>query len=398
MTHNAPVAIVGMGCICSAGLTLEECMQTLYRGERHPAPPTCFAFDYPFSFPVFEIRKDFFPAAEFQNTTRLRTSRLALAATLQACADAGLSRDALQKTPSGVCIGTNVGSAMNNEAFYRKNPEGCDPFISPLERFLSSNPTCNVAAEFNIDGPCQTVVNACSAGSDALGIAASWINAGLCQAVIAGGADELYQVTYTGFKSLFIHDDAPCKPFDVDRKGLNLGEGAAMFLLMSNRLLHQMHLRPRGYVLGYGSASDAHHFTKPRPDGKGLEIAINEALATAAADPFEIAFINAHGTGTRDNDLIESVVLKEIFPGIPFLSTKGYTGHTLGASGAIEAAFTLACLENGRIPATIGCSVPDPELPATPVRAETTISGRVALSQTLAFGGSNAVLILGTGA
>jgi 3-oxoacyl-(acyl-carrier-protein) synthase len=395
MKRNTPVAIVGMGCICSAGLTLDRCMQTLYRGERHPLPPTCFSFNYPFTFPVFEIRKDFFPTAAFESNHNLRTCKLALAATLQAYTHAGLSRDAFREIHTGVVIGTNVGSAMNNEAFYRENPEGCDPYVPPLERFLTSNPTSSVATQFGINGPCQTVVNACSAGSDALGIAAAWINAGLCEAVIAGGADELYQVTYTGFKSLFIHDETPCKPFDINRKGLNLGEGAAMFILVSESLVREKNLRPKGYVLGYGSASDAYHFTKPRPDGLGLKIAIQEAMHAAGISPADIAFVNAHGTGTLDNDLIESRVLNDLLPGIPFLSTKGCTGHTLGAAGAIEAAFTLACLENSSIPASIGYTHPDPELPASPVDTPREITGRIALSQTLAFGGSNAVLVLG---
>ena len=397
MTRNAPVAVVGMGCICSAGLTLAQCMQTLYRGERHPLPPTCFSFNYPFSFPVFEIREEFFPVDAFEKNQNLRTCKLALAATLQAYADAGLPREAFTNNRAGVCIGTNVGSSMNNEAFYRENTEGCDPFIPPLERFLTSNPTSSVATEFGIAGPCQTVVNACSAGSDALGIAADWINAGLCDAVITGGADELYQVTYTGFKSLFIQDDLPCKPFDIDRKGLNLGEGAAIFILVSDRLMHEKNLTPRGYVLGYGSASDAYHFTKPRPDGQGLKLAITEAMQKAGTTPADITFVNAHGTGTLDNDLIESRVLNDLLPGVPFLSTKGCTGHTLGASGAIEAAFTLACLESRSIPASIGFTRPDPELPVSPVNTAIEISGRIALSETLAFGGSNAVLILGTG-
>jgi 3-oxoacyl-[acyl-carrier-protein] synthase-1/3-oxoacyl-[acyl-carrier-protein] synthase II len=120
-------------------------------------------------------------------------------------------------------------------------------------------------------------------------------------------------------------------------------------------------------------------------------------MQKAGTTPADIAFVNAHGTGTLDNDLIESRVLNDLLPGVPFLSTKGCTGHTLGASGAIEAAFTLACLKNKSIPASIGFTHPDPELPASPVNTAMEISGRMALSETLAFGGSNAVLILGTG-
>lgn len=397
MKPAAPVPIVGIGCICSAGTSLAQCMQTLYDGERHPAPPTHFSFPGTPAFPVFEVREDFFTPDRWKKKDVLRSSQLALTAALQAAEDAGLDPNSLQRRKVGVCLGTNVGSSMNNESFYRDNVEGCDPFIPPVERFLLSNPTCSIMSEFELNGPAQTVANACSAGSDAIGIGASWINSGLCDAVITGGADEMYRVTYTGFKSLFLNDDSPCKPFDAHRKGLNLGEGAAIFLLVSQSLAKELRLTTRGYVMGYGSASDAYHFTKPRPDGKGLRRAIEEALASARVSPEEIAFVNAHGTGTIDNDRTESIVLSDMLPGIPFLSTKGYTGHTLGASGAIEAAFTVACVETGRIPASAGFSVPDPELPCMPVAQNTTIAGSVAISETLAFGGSNAVLVLGKG-
>lgn len=396
MDPLTPVAIAGIGCICSAGLTLKNSMKSLYRGERRPAPPTCFSTPPPFAFPVFEIREDSFPSRKIKEKNVLRTCQLAVTAALEAIENGGLDREFLKKKRMGVCIGTNVGSCVNNEAFYLSHRDRDDLLAAPANRFLLSNPTSVIAAEFCADGPLQTVVNACSAGSDAIGLAAAWIRAGLCDVVIAGGADELYQVTYTGFKSLLIYDDSPCKPFDAGRKGLNLGEGAAIFILTSEEILKEAGKKPRGFVLGYGSATDAYHSTKTRPDGLGLKMAIQEAMATGGTTPAEIAFVNAHGTGTWDNDLIESRVLNDILPGVPFSSTKGYTGHTLGASGAIEAAFTVACLEEGRIPASVGFTTPDPELaPAYPVRQNFSISGRIALSQTLAFGGNNAVLILG---
>ncbi|MDP2644729.1 MAG: beta-ketoacyl-[acyl-carrier-protein] synthase family protein [Desulfobacterales bacterium] len=393
-----PVAIAGIGCICSAGLTLKDSMRSLYRGERRPAPPTCFSAPPPFAFPVFEILEDFFPGRKIKEKNILRTCKLAVTAALEAMADAGFDRKFLKKKRVGVCIGTNVGSCVNNEAFYLNNGQGDALLSAPAGRFLASNPTRVIAAEFCAGGPLQTVVNACSAGSDAIGLAASWIRTGLCDVVIAGGADELYQVTYTGFKSLLIYDDSPCRPFDANRKGLNLGEGAAIFILTSEKIQQEARQKPRGFVLGYGCATDAYHPTKTRPDGLGLKMAIQEAVEAGGTTLAEIAFVSAHGTGTRDNDLIESRVLNDLLPGVPFFSTKGYTGHTLGASGAIAAAFTVACLEEGRIPASAGFSTPDPELaPAYPVRRNFSISGRIALSETLAFGGSNAVLILETG-
>ncbi len=392
----APVAIAGIGCLSAAGLNLEHSLQSLYEGKRAPAPPQRFGADAHYGFPVFEITDDFFPSGAFKRQHLMRTCQLALTATHQALGDAEFATDQLSRLRVGVCIGTNVGSSMNNEAFYRDNTEGCDPYLPPIQRFITSNPTIGIVAEYGTTGPSQTVVNACSAGCDALGLAAGWIRSGECDIAICGGADELYQVTCAGFKALMIYDTTPCKPFDANRRGLNLGEGAAIFVLMSNALMKQHKKAPRGYILGYGSAADAYHFTKPRPDGLGLKAALDEAMATAGVDRTNVAFINAHGTGTMDNDLIESTVLNSLLPGVPFLSTKGVTGHTLGASGAIEAAFSLGCLEKGMLPASIGYDTPDTQLPAQPVSENTAIGGDIAISQTLAFGGNNAALILGT--
>lgn len=396
MKPAEPVAIAGIGSLSAAGLSLDAQLAALFEGKRSPAPPVRFGVDAQYGFPVFEITEDFFPSAAFKRQHPMRTCQLALTATQDAMNDARVTADQLSDLRVGVCIGTNVGSSMNNEAFYRDNIEGCDPYLPPLQRFLTSNPTISISREYGTSGPSQTVVNACSAGSDALGLAAGWIRSGVCDVVISGGADELYQVTCAGFKALMIYDTSPCKPFDAHRRGLNLGEGAAIFLLMSPSTVAQLGLSPRGYLFGYGSAADAYHFTKPRPDGLGLKMALIQAMDAAGIGPEQVAFINAHGTGTKDNDLIESTVLNELFPTVPFLSSKGITGHTLGASGAIEAAFSLACLEKGMVPASVGYDTADSELPARPLSQKQPITSRVAISQTLAFGGNNAAIIVGT--
>lgn len=389
MTHPWPVAITGLGCICAAGKNLDDCMIALYRGERAPAAPKRFSSSHPLRYPVFAV-----PGFE-EPPEMLRTSALGLHAAEEALADAGLDPESLRGLRVGVCVGTTVGSAMNNEAFCRDYRAGLDPDLEPIERILRSNPAAVIARAFKLTGPCQTVVNACASGTDAIGLAASWIRGGLCDLAIAGGADELGRITYNGFISLMITDDAPCKPFDRERKGLNLGEGAAMLVLESEASLRRRGHRPCSYLLGYGSACDAHHLTAPKPDGEGLRTAIAEALACCAIPAKEIAFVNAHGTGTPDNDRVESRVLADLFPGVPFLSTKGYTGHTLGAAGAIEAVFTIASLECRLIPRSAGFTTPDPELGGRPVGECTKIEGSVALSESLAFGGNNSVILLG---
>ncbi len=385
-----PVAIAGVGCICSLGPDYEGCLDTLFTGRRRPGLPTRFPGHCETSQPVFDVPDRFLPASG-DSDPLTRTCRMALVATREALAHGGIDARALSRRPVGVCLGTNIGVTSG----YAIVQSETDAFLLPRDRFMATNPTHRVAETLNLCGPQQTVANACTAGSDAIGVAAAWIDQGVCDAVIAGGADELTPRVYFGFKSLFINDEQPCRPFDLHRRGLNLGEGAAVFLLASPDFCHSLGIVPKGYILGYGSSADADHFTQPRADGKGLRLAIDEALTCAGLDADTIGFINAHGTGTPDNDRVESTVLADRFPGRPFVSTKGYTGHTLGAAGPIEAALTLGCLDRGRLPLTAGFETPDPDLPAHPVAVPTAVQGTVALSQNLAFGGSNAVLVIG---
>ena len=393
MMPNRPIAITGLGCICSAGSTLADCMHGLLVPHLKPTPkpPTRFTTNHATRFPVFEV-------PSFQEVPGLlRTSALGLQAAREALDDAGLDLEQLGALRVGVCVGTTVGSAMNDEVFCRAHRAGEHPDMAPMEKILNSNPAAVIARAFGLRGPCQTVVNACASGTDAIGIGAAWISSGICDLVLAGGADELSRITYNGFIALRISDESHCKPFDVNRKGLNLGEGAAILVLESEENRLARHRRARSFLLGYGSACDAYHQTAPKPDGAGLKQAITEALAAGATSAESITFVNAHGTGTPDNDRVESRVFAEVLPGVPFLSTKGFTGHTLGAAGAIEAAFTVACLEQGRIPASNGFTNPDPDLGGSPVQQATTITGTVALSVSLAFGGNNAAVLLAKG-
>lgn len=395
MSGNLPIAITGLGCLCGAGLNLAESMTTMFRGERNPHPPIRFSTDHPVSYLVLELRDGFKLPLDESETIYSRTSQLAFAAALEALTDAGWDAESLRGKRVGVCVGTTVGCALNCDDFYRAYKGDTQPDMGIMERFLRSNPAAVIARQLNLDGPTQTPVNACSSGTDAIGIGASWLRSGACDIVIAGGADELLRVTYAGFSSLMITDSKPCRPFDINRKGLNLGEGAGILILESDAIRAEK--KNQGHVLGYGSACDAYHLTAPHPDGAGLKRAMDEAFTSANLTPDQIAFVNTHGTGTPDNDRVEGRVLSEILPGVPFLSTKGYTGHTLGAAGGIEAVFTLACLQRGEIPASIGFVDPDPEVLVTPVIRNTRIEGTIALSESLAFGGNNAVLILGKG-
>lgn len=394
MKQNAPVAITGIGCLSASGKSLNENMKSLFKGERNLNTPAGFSSSHPNKYPVFEIKGDI-PKISGSNKNELsRTSQLGLAAAGEALENADLNAEILSDLRVGVCMGTTVGSTMNDEPFYRDFRNNLDPDMIAINRYLNSNPSSTISREYSLTGLCQTLVNACSSGTDAIGVGASWIRAGICDIVIAGGADELSRISYNGFISLMITSEHACMPFDKNRKGLNLGEGGAVLILESESSLKKRIKDPLAFVLGYGTACDGYHLTAPHPEGKGLRRALKDAFTDSGKEAKDIGFINAHGTATPDNDRTEARIIKELLSGVPFLSTKGYTGHTLGAAGAIEAAYTVACLQAGQIPANAGFKEIDPDLGISPVSENTKIFKKIALSESLAFGGQNSVLIL----
>lgn len=388
-------AVTGMAVLSGAGNDLAACLSALMAGQRSPGPPNRFATDHAQPYPVFQVAESALAAVTPDMLSRLpRTAVLAILAARSALADAGLDPRDLGGLRVGVAMGTTVGATLSEEDFYLAHRAGDHPDMTPFERYRDGNTAEAVAQELDLSGPCLTVTNACSSGTDAIGLAAAWIACGFCDVALAGGADELNRSVYDGFISLMITDSEPCRPFDARRKGLNLGEGAAVLVLESEEFRARRAAPVKVLIRGYGSAGDAHHLTGPRPDGRGLRQALDAALAQAGATPAGLAFVNAHGTGTRDNDRVESLVLGERLASVPFLSTKGATGHTLGAAGAVEAAFSAAMLMRGEIPASLGCEEPDPELTAHPVTTPRAIAGSCAVSTSLAFGGHNSALVL----
>nr|WP_320116023.1 beta-ketoacyl-[acyl-carrier-protein] synthase family protein [uncultured Desulfuromonas sp.] len=388
------IAVTGIGCLSAAGNTLEQAIASMLDGERHGGDPLRFTTTHADVYPVFSIADDF---EQVSARDVLRTTRLGLAAAGQAVTQSGWSLEALRGLRVGVCMGTTVGSAMNNEAFYAGYRNGETPDMTPINRFLGSNPAAAISRHYGFSGPTQTIVNACSSGTDAIGLATAWIQCGLCDLVLAGGADELCRTTYNGFASLQISSTKLCRPFDAERTGLNLGEGAGVLVLESDSSARHRGVPAQGYILGYGSGTDGWHLTAPHPEGRGLKQALAEALRVSRVQPKQLGFVNTHGTGTRDNDRVESLVLRDCLNGVPFHSTKGYTGHTLGAAGAIEAAFVLGFLQRGRIPASAGFLTMDDELATVPVTQVHEFDASLALSESLAFGGNNAVLVFERG-
>ncbi|MBE9503250.1 MAG: beta-ketoacyl-[acyl-carrier-protein] synthase family protein [Proteobacteria bacterium] len=388
--------ITGLGCICAAGDSLDEIMPALYSANRNPAPSKRVEAGLENLPPVFEIASDLNHINPGNDETR--TTLLLLSAVNEALSQSGLEADYLKKKRVGVVIGTTVGSTLNNEPFYRAYRAGKFPDMQPIKRYLTNNPALYIANRYQWDGPAVTIANACSSGTDAVGMAKSWLRGGLCDIVIAGGSDELCRTTYLGFNSLLNTSPEPCRPFDKFRKGLNLGEGAGILIIEKERSAQERGAKILAFVAGYASSGDAYHPTGPHPEGAGLSRAINIALQEANARPEQISFINAHGTSTVDNDKVEGKVIEQIFSDkVPFVSTKAYTGHTLGAAGGIEAVLSVRALLDGQIPATAGFKDFDEECKVAPTTNNTPIKGNMAMSNSLAFGGNNSVLILKAG-
>ncbi len=384
------VAISGMGIICSAGKTVPEVLASIEAGRRLAGPVSLFRTDI--SSPVFQV-SNFIPRKGTENETR--TTSLAFCAVAEALNDAGLSSDDLSGLRIGVCIGTTVDCQFTYTDFYRTYRKTGKASMAEIARYFSGNVSKRIKDILGISGPALTIVNACSSGADAIGAGLSWIRGGVCDIVIAGGADELDPVPMSGFSSLGVLSESLCAPFDRERDGLNLGEGAGILVLESGTCAAARERPPRLYLSGYGSANDAYHLTAPHPDGLGLEKAVTEALYDTGISSDDISFVNSHGTGTVDNDRTEAVVLARIFgKKLTFLSTKGYTGHTLGAAGGMDAVLTSMALLEGKIPASAGFKNNDPKIPVDPVRSETAIHGSFALSTSLAFGGNNAAIII----
>ncbi|HEX4055310.1 MAG TPA: beta-ketoacyl-[acyl-carrier-protein] synthase family protein [Tepidisphaeraceae bacterium] len=389
--ERSSVSIAGVGAVSSAGWDAASTIDSFRTARRNVAVK--LPFESAITCPTFQVTAELptLPPALNQS----RSLRLAMKALREAMADGEIDKFDPQ-TRVGVCIGTTVASQLNSIPFYdayRRDPGA--PGLDAVNDYLRANLAQAIGQLLGATGPRMTIVNACSSGTDAIGVAASWIRGGLCDWAVAGGADEMNRVALAGFWSLGVMSSQPCAPFDRDRAGLNLGEGAGILLLESSNHAKQRRKGSAFDVAGFGSACDAHHLTAPHPDGRGLDLAIRTALSQAKVAPARIAFINAHGTATVDNDRAEGKVIARVFEsGVPFVSTKGYTGHTLGAAGGLEAVFTLLGLREGWIPGSAGFENQADDIPVAPVRRRCTISGDCALSTSLAFGGNNAAVLI----
>ena len=296
-------------------------------------------------------------------------------------------------TRVGVFLGTSTSGILQTEIAYRHR----DPATGALPAWLHYAQTHNtysvaryVRAELGLQGPAHVVSTACSSSAKVFAAAQRLIEQGVVDAAVVGGVDSLCMTTLYGFKSLELVSADICRPWDAQRNGLSLGEAAAFALLERDAAA------PRGWLLGAGESSDGHHMSSPHPEGAGAAAAMHQALASAGLSPGDVDYLNLHGTGTPGNDAAEDRAVSAVFgPALPCSSTKGYTGHTLGAAGGVEAAVALLALEHGFMPAGLNVQQPDPALRSLYLREPREGRLRVAASNSFGFGGSNCSLLFG---
>ncbi len=392
------VWITGAGCLCAAGLNLEQSFVALKTGRvPAPAPPARLLALVPeaqragLKHPAFSLPEACFPGG-FRHSA-LDGLALEETAAREALEQAGLSPQGLSGSHCGVVVGATAGNALHFLDDYARLREGRETEGQGVKDFFKGNPAQALAGQWNLTGPVLTVGNACCSGTDAIGLGGELIRSGRCQKVLAGGADALSLVPYIGFKRLMIYSDQPCRPFDRHRRGLNLGEGAGLLFMETPQSARARGARPLARLLSYAAASDAHHLTAPHPEALGLRRAIRKALSRAGLKPHDLAFVNAHGTATRENDRAEALAFSAELPQVPVWASKGSTGHTLGAAGAIEAALTAAALAKDLLPPSWGYREVDPELKLAPSGPLDHFEKEAAMSVSLGFGGGNSVLI-----
>lgn len=323
---------------------------------------------------------------------RSRNNALLLAALMQirAQVDEAIARHGADRV--GVVLGTSTSGVAESEAAIAAHTrEGQLPAGFHVEQQELGSPALMLAQLLGLGGPRYVVSTACSSGAKALASGARLLRAGLCDAVLVGGVDALCGMTVAGFAALDSVDAARCRPMSATRAGINIGEGAALFVLSRE---------PSAVCLsGYGESSDAHHISAPEPTGRGALAAMREALERAGLTPADIGYLNLHGTATPQNDAMESHAVAELFGlALPCSSTKPLTGHALGAAGAIEAAIAwLTVAGDGRLPVHHFDGQRDAELPQITLVApgqRLAAAPRHVMSNSFAFGGNNAALVL----
>ncbi|MCX7619928.1 MAG: beta-ketoacyl-ACP synthase II [Acidimicrobiales bacterium] len=383
------VAVTGLGVVASCGIGCDAFWSGLHQA---PRPGNVLPIE------------DFDPAPYFGNPKEARRAdrfqQFALAAAAEALEQSG--RPPAEPVRFGVIIGTGIGglNTLEEQTIVRheKGPRRVSPFLIPM--VMGNAPAAAVSMRYGFQGPCETVVTACATGTHAIANAARLISSGRCDAMIAGGTEAAMTITgIAGFANMTaLSSIGISRPFDAERDGFVMSEGAAVVVLELWEQAKQRGAKILGEVLGGASTADAYHITAPSPGGSGAVACMELALDEAGLKPTDIVHINAHGTSTPLNDAAEAEAIAKVFglPGPAVTSIKGVTGHALGAAGAIEAVATVLSFMHRRIPPTMGFTNRDPQLPEIDI---VTGDGRSwepgpTLSNSFGFGGHNGCLVL----
>ncbi|MDL2274822.1 beta-ketoacyl synthase chain length factor [Desulfosarcina sp. OttesenSCG-928-G10] len=369
------VFITAMGMISAVGRNAEETRAALCQGRPRFSPLSLFDAGPDGPLPVAEI------SGLMPDDTLPRTHQL-----VRIAADQAMAR--WEGPVDAIVIGSTTGGMGATEIALKNGSANPSDYVRHGVGTLAAD----LARQYDCTGPVITISTACASGAAAIAVAAWMIRHRMARHVLVGGVDALCQLTFFGFRSLKIIDPEGARPLDADRQGMTLGEGAAMLVLS-----HQPKAPSDVEILGAGLSCDAWHPSAPHPEGKGALSAMRAALADAGLASSEIDYINLHGTGTVDNDHAEALAVNALFNAAlpPVSSTKGMTGHPLGASGALEAAFSAMAIEHGVIPANTGLSTVDPALSLSPITAPMLRPVNTVLSNALGFGGNNVALVMG---
>jgi 3-oxoacyl-[acyl-carrier-protein] synthase-1 len=389
-----PVRFSAMACISALGRGLDATFEAL-SDRRTGLRPTDFPGMDPIGYlgRVEGIEHAVLP--EPLSRFACRNNRLAYAAlTSDSFSDAvDLARRRHGPRRVGVLIGTSTSGIEELEAAYRKRDSDHLPKALPFkETHDVYSPARMVKAMFQLEGPSLVISTACSSSANAIATAADWLEAGMVDAVVAGGADSLCLTTLRGFHALELLAPEPCQPCGADRKGISIGEAAAFVLLER----HRPEIADAVGLLGYGCSNDAHHMSTPQPEGLGAKLAMTRALECARLAPAEIDYVNFHGTGTPFNDSVEDLaVYATLGERPPCSSTKGWTGHTLGTAGALEAIIACLSVRHGFLPGCINVQRLDPQLRTNVILENRSAPVRRVLSNSFGFGGNNCCLAIG---
>jgi 3-oxoacyl-[acyl-carrier-protein] synthase II len=397
------VGITGIGLVSSVGTTRDKTWANLVAGCCGISPMTLFDSQGYRSRIAAQVDVDALASrlTPLQCRRWSRSDKFAVLAAREAVADSGLQTVGLPRDRIGVIVGSSTGDLTRNERYVRANYEptsGRKRLTDVWNHFFSTSVDI-IAAEFGFEGMRSCIVAACASSTMAIGTGLDAIRLGRVDVVLAGGTDSLALLTFSGFNALKVMDPAACRPFDRGRAGMNIGEGAAVLVLEEMAAAKKRGARIYAEVVGHSLTCEAFHPTSPEPDGNAIASTMERALKDAGVPADSVRHVNAHGTATPHNDRAESRGIRLVFGEggrrLPVTSVKSMIGHTLGASGGIEAAVTALTVYHGIIPPTIHHDETDPECDVDVVANEAR-EGRVdcAISTSLAFGGNDAAVVL----